>query len=57
VVLNDQNLKIPHAVLAVRNAGDELILDNQVDRVVSHRVIRHYRPIFSINEEAWWMHR
>lgn len=57
VVLNDENLKIPHAVLAVRNDGDELILDNQVNRVVSHRIIRHYRPIFSINEEAWWLHR
>ncbi len=57
VVLNDENLKIPHAVLAVRHGQDELILDNQIDRVVSHRVIRHYRPIFSINEEAWWMHR
>jgi len=57
VVLNDENLKIPHAVLAVRNAGDELILDNQVNRVVSHRIIRHYRPIFSINEDAWWLHR
>lgn len=57
VVLNDENLKIPHAVLAVRTGDDELILDNQIDRVVSHRVIRHYRPIFSINEEAWWMHR
>lgn len=57
VVLNDMNLKIPHAVLAVRHGNDELILDNQVNRVVSHRVIRHYRPIFSINEEAWWLHR
>ena len=57
IVLNDENLKIPHAVLAVRNDGDELILDNQVNRVVSHRIIRHYRPIFSINEEAWWLHR
>lgn len=57
VVLNDENLKIPHAVLAVRNGNDELILDNQVNQVISHRVIRHYRPIFSINEEAWWLHR
>lgn len=57
IVLNDTNLKIPHAVLAVRHGNDELILDNQVNRVISHRVIRHYRPIFSINEEAWWLHR
>lgn len=57
VVLNDENLKIPHAVLAVRMGNDEVVLDNQVNQVVSHRVIRHYRPIFSINEEAWWLHR
>lgn len=57
IVLNDENLKIPHAVLAVRSGNDELILDNQVNRVISHRIIRHYRPIFSINEEAWWLHR
>lgn len=57
VVLNDENLAIPHAVLAVRDGGDELVLDNQINRVVSHRQIRHYRPIFSINEEGWWLHR
>lgn len=57
VVLHDENLKLPHAVLAVRSKNDQLILDNQTDKIVSHRVIRHYRPIFSINEEAWWLHR
>lgn len=57
VVLHDENLKIPHAVLAVRSGNDQVILDNQTDKIVSHRVIRHYRPIFSINEEAWWLHR
>lgn len=57
IVLNDENLKIPHAVLAVRHGNDELILDNQVNQVISHRIIRHYRPIFSINEEVWWLHR
>lgn len=57
VVLHDMNLNIPHAVLGVRFGGDELVLDNQINQVVSHRVIRHYKPIFSINEEAWWIHR
>ncbi|MEP4377894.1 MAG: transglutaminase-like cysteine peptidase [Alphaproteobacteria bacterium] len=57
VVLNDENLRIPHAILAVHDGRDELVLDNQISQVVSHRLIRHYRPIFSINEEGWWLHR
>ncbi|MCG8504529.1 MAG: transglutaminase-like cysteine peptidase [Sphingomonadales bacterium] len=56
VVLQDENLGVPHAVLAVEAEGDIWVLDNQIDRVVSHRLIRHYRPIYSINETAWWLH-
>ena len=56
VVLQDENLGVPHAVLTVADGGDIWVLDNQIDRVVSHRVIRHYRPIYSINETAWWLH-
>lgn len=56
VVLQDENLGVPHAVLAVEAQGDIWVLDNQIDRIVSHRLIRHYRPIYSINETAWWLH-
>lgn len=56
VVLQDENLGVPHAVLAVEAEGDIWVLDNQIDRVVSHRLIHHYRPIYSINETAWWLH-
>jgi predicted transglutaminase-like cysteine proteinase len=57
VVLDDLNLGVAHAVLAVYSDDDVLILDNQIDTVVSANVIRHYRPIYSVNERHWWLHR
>jgi predicted transglutaminase-like cysteine proteinase len=57
VVLDDLNLGIAHAVLAVYLDNDIFILDNQIDAVVSADVIRHYRPIYSVNERHWWLHR
>ncbi len=57
VVLEDRNLNTDHAVLAVRDpAGRIWILDNQTPIVVKAERIRHYRPVYSINEEAWWLH-
>jgi predicted transglutaminase-like cysteine proteinase len=57
VVLNDLNLHLAHAVLAVYINGRILILDNQIRQVVDSTVIHHYQPIYSINEESWWLHR
>lgn len=56
VVLQDTNLRVPHAVLALDWDGDIMILDNQVDQVLSHRAILHYAPVYSINEQRWWLH-
>lgn len=56
VVLQDTNLRIPHAVLAVANRDDIVILDNQIQEVISHRDIVHYAPVYSINEHHWWIH-
>jgi len=56
VVLQDTNLGIPHAVLAVYLDGDTLILDNQVNEIISHKDILHYTPIYSLDEEQWWIH-
>ncbi len=56
VVLQDTNLRIPHAVLAVDMKGDTLIMDNQVEEVISHQYIVHYVPIYSVNEKQWWMY-
>lgn len=56
VVVQDTNLRIAHAVLALYTANDILILDNQIPEVTSHRAITHYVPVYSINERHWWMH-
>lgn len=56
VVLQDTNLRVPHAVLAVAQPEDILILDNQTQEVISHREIVHYAPVYSINERHWWIH-
>lgn len=56
VVLQDTNLRIGHAVLAVKHRGDELILDNQSRQVISHRSIKHYIPLYTVNEKRWWLH-
>jgi len=57
VVVQDLNLKVAHAILALYVRGKVLVLDNQIKRVVEAKSIRHYRPIFSLNEEGWWLHR
>lgn len=57
VIVQDLNLETAHAVLAVYLEGEALILDNQVPDVVKASSIVHYRPVYSINEQAWWLHR
>lgn len=56
IVLQDLNLGgIIHAVLGVYDDNDRLqILDNQSKRVKSALSIYHYRPVYGINESAWW---
>jgi predicted transglutaminase-like cysteine proteinase len=57
VVLQDTNLNVAHAVLAVYVEGRAMILDNQTRQVLPSEAIRHYRPYYSINESGWWLHR
>ncbi len=57
VVLQDLNLKVAHAVLSVEIDGQTWILDNQIKGVIEAERIRHYRPVYSVNEESWWLHR
>lgn len=56
VVLQDTNLGIAHAILAVYLDGDTVILDNQVNEILSHKDILHYVPIYSLDENQWWIH-
>jgi predicted transglutaminase-like cysteine proteinase len=57
VVVQDLNLRVAHAVLAVYINGTIMILDNQARQVVRADSIRHYRPYYSINESSWWLHK
>ena len=57
VVLQDMNLGIAHAILVVTYKGKNLVLDNQIGQVVDAKRIRHYRPIYSVNELGWWRHK
>lgn len=57
VAVKDLNLKIGHAILAVYHKDRIVILDNQIKIVADSRKIRHYQPVYSINEKHWWRHR
>jgi len=57
VVLQDLNLRIPHAVLIVSLNDRFWVLDNQIPQVVDATSIRHYRPIYSVDEKHWWLHK
>lgn len=55
-ILHDEIKNIPHAVLIVYTDRGALMLDNQIKEVRSTDNVTHYRPIFSINRQAWWLH-
>lgn len=57
LVLEDLNLKVGHAVLLVEVDGEILMLDNQITQVIAANRVKHYKPIYSINESSWWLHR
>jgi len=57
VVLQDLNLGVPHAVLIVFVKGQAMLLDNQISDVIPASAVHHYKPIYSINENAWWLHK
>lgn len=57
VVLQDLNLRIPHAVLVAYRDGVAWVLDNQIKQVVASDRIHHYRPYYSVNEDSWWLHK
>lgn len=57
IVVQDFNLGgIIHAILSVSVDDTLYILDNQVKQVVPALDIYHYKPIFGINEDAWWFY-
>lgn len=56
VILMDQIRNIGHAVLTVREGGDNLVLDSLSNLLLSHTKYRHYLPQYSMNETTRWAH-
>jgi predicted transglutaminase-like cysteine proteinase len=56
VIVDDTNLNVFHAVLAVRSDNSVWLLDNQLQHVVPMDIAVQYVPIYSLNEHGWWMH-
>ncbi|MBT5074029.1 MAG: hypothetical protein HOJ34_00550 [Kordiimonadaceae bacterium] len=57
VIVEDTNLNVAHAVLAVYLEDQIWILDNQISNIIAQDKIVHYTPLYSINENAWWLHK
>lgn len=55
-IVHDKEKNIPHALLIVYDEGGALVLDNQVSETLAATAVTRYRPIFSINRTAWWLH-
>lgn len=55
-IVHDKKKDIPHAVLIVYTDNGALLLDNQNQMVMNAATYGRYRPIFSINRQAWWLH-
>lgn len=56
VAVKDLNLKVGHAILVAMLNGKIYVLDNQIPQVIEAVKIRHYDPVFSINQHYWWRH-
>lgn len=56
-IVQDLQKNIPHAVLIVYTDKGPMVLDNQIKEPMwAGSVIQRYKPIFSINQTAWWLH-
>lgn len=56
LILQDMQKNIPHAILIVYTESGAVVLDNQIKTVTNVERISHYKPIFSINRDGWWLH-
>lgn len=56
VVVSGTEFSGHHAVLAVRDGDDIVVLDNRTDGVRSDRQRLDYQPLYSTNEHGLWVH-
>ncbi len=55
-IVHDKQKNIPHAILIVYTERGAMVLDNQNKSMKASSAVNRYRPIFSINRTAWWLH-
>lgn len=55
-IVKDTQKGIPHAILIVYTEDGPMVLDNQIKQMTEASAINHYKPIYSINRTAWWLH-
>lgn len=55
-IVQDLQKNVPHAILIVYTDNGPMILDNQIKTAINADRVSHYKPIFSINRDAWWLH-
>jgi predicted transglutaminase-like cysteine proteinase len=55
VIVSDSQAHGFHAVLVAHLAGTTWLLDNQLTAVVPLDSQPHYTPIYSLNEQGWWL--
>lgn len=56
-IVQDKIKNIPHAILIVYTDEGTFVLDNQDKRTRVASDVNRYKPIFSINSGAWWLHK
>ncbi len=56
VILMDEIRGIGHAVLAIYEKDEILILDSLSNLILPHDRYKHYRPQYSMNESTRWAH-
>lgn len=55
-VVHDMAKNTPHAILIVYTDDGAMVLDNQSKTTRFAKDVTHYKPIFSINAQSWWLH-
>ena len=55
-IVHDMQRDLPHAVLVLFDKGQSYVLDNQMKSVQATADVTRYFPIYSINQNAWWLH-
>tara|TARA_R110002124_G_scaffold287216_2_gene471632 strand:+ start:49129 stop:50166 length:1038 start_codon:yes stop_codon:yes gene_type:complete len=56
-IVQDTYKNVAHAVLIAYTDQGAMLLDNQIKEAIFTETTRRYKPIYSINRQAWWLHK